>query len=380
MAMEQSELTKKRRSLKVIDCDVHVQETSFDELVGYMDPHWKNFARSASQFKQLMSISYAIVANGGVRKDSWGPNGEYPGSSVEFLKKQLLEEHGVNMAVLYPNGTFCLNSLPQDHWASAIGAALNDWLIDRWLSKDPRFKGTVSIAAADPKAAAREIDRVGGHPQMVQVGLAIHSPHRGYGDEFYDPIWEAAVRNNLVCTFHVSLPGGQNKYHATGAQKYYGEYQSLNCLTFQAQMASMVFGGVFEKFPDLKVAFVEGGFGWVPNMMYTMDTHWKALRLETPWVKRYPSEYVKEHFWFGTQPFIESVEDHNNILKLIEMVGTDRLIYTSDYPHWEFDSPTAAFNKIPSDIRRKILYENPVTYLGLTEKDLKIIENASSMS
>ncbi|MBD3107290.1 amidohydrolase [Bacillus sp. AGMB 02131] len=378
MAMEQGELTKKRKSLKVIDCDVHVQETSFDELVAYMDPHWKNFARSASQFKQVMNISYAIVANGGVRKDSWGENGEYPGSSVEFLKKQLLDEHGVNMAVLYPNGTFCLNSLPQDHWASAIGAALNDWLIDVWLSKDPRFKGTVSIAAADPEAAAREIDRVGGHPQMKQVGLAIHSPHRGYGDKFYDPIWEAAVRNNLVCTFHVSLPGGQNKYHATGAQKYYGEYQTLNCLTFQAQMASMVFGGVFEKFPELKVAFVEGGFGWVPNMMYTMDTHWKALRLETPWVKRYPSEYVKEHFWFGTQPFIESVEDHNNILKLIEMVGTDRLIFTSDYPHWEFDSPTAAFTKIPSDIRRKILFENPVNYLGLTEKDIKIIENASS--
>jgi uncharacterized protein len=380
MAMEQSELTKKRKSLKVIDCDVHVQETSFDELVQYMDPHWKNFARSASQFKQIMSISYAIVANGGVRKDSWGPNGEYPGSNVEFLKKQLFDEHGVNMAVLYPNGTFCLNSLPQDHWASAIGAALNDWLIDRWLSKDPRFKGTVSIAAADPEAAAREIDRVGGHPQMVQVGLAIHSPHRGYGDKFYDPIWEAAVRNNLVCTFHVSLPGGQNKYHATGAQKYYGEYQTLNCLTFQAQMASMVFGGVFDKFPELKVAFVEGGFGWVPNMMYTMDTHWKALRLETPWVKRYPSEYVKEHFWFGTQPFIESVEDHNNILKLIEMVGTDRMIFTSDYPHWEFDSPTAAFNKIPSDIRRKILFENPAAYLGLSDKDLKIIENAVSMS
>src|SRR5690606_1865503 len=130
--------------------------------------------------------------------------------------------------------------------------------------------GSIVVAAQDPTSAAREIDRVGQHPGMVQVAMAVHAPYRGYGEKFYDPIWEAAVRNNLVVCFHVSLPIGLFQANATGAAKHFIELQTTNSLPYQAQLVNMVFGGVFEKFPELKVVFVEGGFTWVPHVLYAM--------------------------------------------------------------------------------------------------------------
>jgi predicted TIM-barrel fold metal-dependent hydrolase len=367
MSKTQEDLAVKRESrqaLKIIDVDVHPDMRSFSELVEYMDDHWKEFAR-AGRVSRIGGQPMVVPVEGGMRMDSFPPEGGPAGSSPEFMKQQLLDEYDMEFAVLYPHSGYQISSLPQDNWASAVASACNDWLIDKWLSVDSRYKGSIMVATQDPDGAAREIDRVGKHPGMVQVGLGIHTPYRGYGDKFYDPIWEAAVRNNLVVSFHVSLGGGLYESHQTGYPKSFPESQTLNGLTYQAQMASIIFNGVFEKFPELKVVFIEGGFTWVPHMMFTMDTHWRAIRREVPWVKKSPSEYVKEHCWFGTQPIVKASPKH--LLQLIEMIGSDRLVYASDYPHWEFDSPLTALNSLPADIKEKILYKNAKTLFGIED-------------
>lgn len=350
---------------RVIDCDIHNDIASFSEILEYMSEEMKEFARMGRVTdRPKFTNSYVITCSGGMRMDSYPAPGVTPGSSRELLKKQLLDEYEMDYGILNPQGTFMFSSFPQDEWATAVASAYNDWLIDKWLSYDPRFRGTVAIAAQDPAAAAKEIDRVGSHPQMVQVGLGIHSPYRGYGDKFYDPIWEAAVRNQLVVSFHVSIPSGLYDKPPTNLPKSYIENQTLFGLTYQPQMTSLIFNGVFEKFPALKVAFVEGGFAWVPSLMFTMDMNWASLRREVPWVKRPPSEYVKEHFWFGTQPMIHASPKH--MMQLIDMIGTDRLIYCSDYPHWDFDSPMTALNKLPKEVQQKILFDNAGELFGLS--------------
>lgn len=356
----------KRQKTPVIDADVHPNPKSYDDLIPYLSDYWADFLTDAKWKGVFPGIPVmAIVANAGHRMDSVPPEGGLGCSSYEFFKEQVMDKYHYANAVLYPDSTFMLAASPQHEMATAVASAYNDWQMNTWLKKDDRLRGTVVIAPQDPEEAAKEIDRVGSHPQMIQVGLSIHSPYGGWGDKRYHPIWEAAVRNNLICTFHVSVPGGIFPPPPVRGN-YYPETQTNNGLTYQNQIPSIVFGGVFEKFPDLRMVFVEGGFAWLPSVMYTMDTHWRNLRREVPWVKRPPSEVVREHMWFGTQPLIEPErpEDEEHVLQIIEMIGTDKILFASDYPHWEFDAPHQALAKFPQDVRNKILYENAVKLYG----------------
>ncbi len=107
----------------------------------------------------------------------------------------------------------------------------------------------------------------------------------------------------------------------------------------------MVLEGVFERFPKLRVVLIEGGFVWVPSLCWRLDKHWKTLRSEVPHLKRAPSEYVREHFWFTSQP-IEEPEDPRHMLDAMDWVGWDKILFSTDYPHWDFDDPKFAFARL----------------------------------
>jgi len=89
--------------------------------------------------------------------------------------------------------------------------------------------------------------------------------------------------------------------------------------------------------------------------MWRMDQHFDRFRSEVPHLKRRPSEYVKEHFWFTTQP-IDEPDEARHLRSLIEWVGVDRLLFSSDYPHWDFDDPRFAFRTPLSETERKKIF------------------------
>jgi predicted TIM-barrel fold metal-dependent hydrolase len=127
---------------------------------------------------------------------------------------------------------------------------------------------------------------------------------------------------------------------------------------FMAQLASIIFNGVCEACPDLKFAFIEGGFTWVPHVMWKFDQQYKMLRHEVPWVKRLPSRIIREQVRFATQPLEElSAKDW---MQLIDQMGSDELVmFSTDYPHWDFDHPREALPAdLPEEIKRKIWSEN----------------------
>ena len=96
--------------------------------------------------------------------------------------------------------------------------------------------------------------------------------------------------------------------------------------------------GVFERCPDLKVVLVEAGFAWLPSLCWRMDKLWERMRDEVPHVKRPPSEYVREQVWLTTQP-MEEPEVKPHLLDTVKWIGWDRLLFATDYPHWDFDHP-----------------------------------------
>ena len=126
----------------------------------------------------------------------------------------------------------------------------------------------------------------------------------------------------------------------------------------------MVFEGVFERFPTLQVVATELGWEWAAPLAWRMDATWRVMRDEVSHLKRKPSEYFGEHFWFSTQPCAEpeNLADFTPLYEQFTGLFGDHLLFATDYPHWDMDSP---FEAIPPfvelDVKTKILGTNANT-------------------
>ena len=204
------------------------------------------------------------------------------------------------------------------------------------------------VGQDNTEAAVAEIERCAATGNYVQVNVSPRA-NEPLGRRRYWPIYEAAQAAGLPLGIHV---GGYGGHAPTGGgwPSYYNEEHHSNAHSVAAQLTSLVIEGVPERFPKLKFVFIEGGFGWVPAITWRMDKHWQRFRDEVPHVKRPPSEYVREHFWFTTQP-IEEPDNARHLRAVIEWIGVDRLLFSSDYPHWDYDD--AALRLQDAALRRR---------------------------
>ena len=133
----------------------------------------------------------------------------------------------------------------------------------------------------------------------------------------------------------------------------------------QALLASLILEGVFERLPNLKVVLVEGGLAWAAALGWRMDRQWTKLKRELPQLKRAPSEYMRTNVWFTTQP-IEEPEPRSQLAETIDWIGWDRILFATDYPHWDFDDPAHALPiRMDETQRRKVFLENAQSVYGV---------------
>jgi predicted TIM-barrel fold metal-dependent hydrolase len=128
---------------------------------------------------------------------------------------------------------------------------------------------------------------------------------------------------------------------------------------FADQLTSLVCEGVFERFPSLRIVLIEGGIAWIVPLMWRLDRAWKLLRAEAPRLTRLPSEVIREHVWLTTQPIDEPprASDFTAMLEQMDMAG--HILFATDYPHWDFDSPERALPRSVQDpIRERIMRTN----------------------
>jgi uncharacterized protein len=120
----------------------------------------------------------------------------------------------------------------------------------------------------------------------------------------------------------------------------------------------MVLEGVFERFPKLKVVVIEGGFGWLPALAWRLDRHWERAKDEVPDLARKPSDYIRDHVWITTQP-MEEPENRQQLLDVMGWIGHERILFATDYPHWDFDDPARVLPRgLAPEHKRMIEAEN----------------------
>lgn len=354
---------ERRARLTLIDCDVHHDAMEPKDLYPYLPRRYAEWIDGlglmmpTAGFTNMPNQRPDLQAQAGHRKISADP---------AFTVRAHLDTYQVDRAILTGGTVYGAAVQPEPDYAAALCRAFNDFTLDRWCSVDRRFKASISIAPQDPRKAIAEIERLAGHPDVAQIIVPGGSP-MPFGNRMYDPIWEAAADAGLPVCVHFGSEGGGIAASPTGAgyPATYLEIRAARAQVAQAHVASLLASGVFEKYPKLKFLFIEFHVWWVPGLLWQLDADWKSLRDYTPWLKRLPSEYLREHIWFGSQP-MEEAPTTDDLLRLLDWLHADKsLVFCSDFPHWDWDAPTTALpSKLPEQTRRRIFVENALDLYG----------------
>ncbi len=347
---------------RVVDTDVHHDYHDKEDLYPYL---------SQTHRERLRDYGFGggggiYANNGGVlgrRGDTLDPDDPEDkttaAKNVGNVRKLLLDGAGIDAAILTGSSINGTNGMTDLDYASALCRAFNDYSLEHWLAADPRFRLAMAINGQDPQGAAAEINRIGDDPRVVAVIVPCGAT-RPFGHRFYAPIHEACARHNLTFALHFGGEGGgiNPAPTAAGFPTYYIESRLARPAFYQVHLASLVFEGVFNRYPNLKLAMLEGAFGWVPSYVWRMDSDWKGLRYQTPWIERLPSEIVWDHVRFASQP-IDEPDTKEDLLTLVRwMRGERTLMFATDYPHWDWDDPAQSFTTFPQELRHRIFVEN----------------------
>ena len=343
--------------LCVIDCDIH-PKTSMEDLKPFMARHWWDTldtfgARPRHGFAS--GFPYPKAQPQAARRDSWPPSGGLPGSDLKFMRDQLLDFYDLDYGImnfLSPTGQGFQNS----DLSVAMAYAANEAARVRWTGPEKRLKASIVVPYEDGEESAKEITRLAGMPDYVQVQMLSRTSELA-GKKRYWPIYEAASELGLPVGVHVFGYSGWASTNS-GWASYYIEEMAEHCTSCQALLTSLIVEGVFEQFPKLKIVLIEAGFAWLPALGYRLDKLWKTLRSEVTHLKRAPSEYIRDHVYVTTQP-MEETEKPEHLLQIMEWIGWDKILFATDYPHWDFDDPRYTLPPTLSrERRRQILSEN----------------------
>lgn len=350
------------RNLGGIDCDVHPEVPNLKALLPYMSDHWRDQLVQRGMH-ELTTVAYPANSPLTVRPD-WKPASGRPAASVDVVREQLLDPFKSKAAIL--NCLYGVQLLFSEDMAAAYASAVNKWIAKEWLDKDARLRGSIIVPVQNPEMAVEEIARCAADKRFVQV-LMLVMDELPLGKRFYWPIYAAAERHNLTIGIHA----GSSYRHpvtAVGWPSYYSEDYAAQAQAFQSCLTSLICEGVFSKYPKLKVALLESGFTWLPSHLWRLSKYWRGLRMEIPWVDRSPIEIVKTNVRFSLQP-VDTPPTLDQFHKLLDHLGSDELlIYSTDYPHWQFDGTDVLPEGLSDDLARKIAVDNPkATYPRLKD-------------
>lgn len=364
-----------KTDLSMIDCDVHPYfRGGLSDLAPYLSEEWRHRTGVGEQPEWARFINggqigmpkneFYRISSGPLRLDTISPDGGVPGSDPAYVAKQLLDEYNIDRAILLGGANSGNAAFPDPDATAALASAYNDWLCENWLAVDSRYRGALLVAPQDPELAVKEVERVADRPGIAAIHVPLYNI--APGERHYYKLYEAAQHYGLPIVVHPSgtesiyVKAPSNAYVPT----YYVEWHTLHTQPAQSTLVSLIVHGVFERFPKLKYVFVESGFAWAVDVLWRLEREWKAHRVEVPWVKKHPTEYLSSNIRFTSQPFYEA-GTREQIQAVLEVIDAEHtLLFSSDYPHWDFDDPRRALKDLPKEIRPRVFAENALETFG----------------
>jgi predicted TIM-barrel fold metal-dependent hydrolase len=235
------------------------------------------------------------------------------------------EKDGVAAEIIYPTVGMLLCNHPDFDYKKACFEAYNRWLFEYCSVAPDRLFGMAQVSMRTPEDGVAELKAahaMGFKGVMMPGDPAVED----YDSKVYDPVWEAAVELGLPLSFHI-LTSRSTAIDAKPRGPRINGFLSIirGC---QDIMGTLIFGGVFDRHPNLKIVCVEADAGWVPHYMYRMDHAYKRHRywMKAPPLQRLPSEYFAEHIYVTFQ-------DDWVAFKTKDLCNVRRLMWANDFPH-----------------------------------------------
>jgi predicted TIM-barrel fold metal-dependent hydrolase len=362
-AIRPDPINPKIRTMEVIDTDFHFTPP-WDTLWRYLKEPFKGLLFHYP----LGSMDYnpePANEKPGVGQDTHGTAAT--GADVMAV----LDQFGTDVVVLNP-GYNRPQSIFNEPVIAAIAAAHNDYLIEEVFPVNDRIKANLMICHRDPQMGADEIRRVGHHRQFVGVFTSFSALYEPLGNAKYDPILDAMKEFDLVLTAHSEGFFPHFTPLWTGARTWIELFGNAPAGNAMAHLAAMIVQGMFDKYPDQKVIFQEGGYWWIPDLMLRLDDFYLGAAGDIALVERklasgerslrkMPSQYILDNVRFSTQP-ITIPKNRKHFAWLLELChAADLFCFSSDWPHqtmdpanWVVENPDC----IPEEMQTKLLSGN----------------------
>ncbi|HYW27907.1 MAG TPA: amidohydrolase family protein [Terriglobales bacterium] len=259
----------------MIDCDLALAAPPVSALRDHLEAYWRD-----------------SVTERGIR--SLEPSYELPGRAPRRPEPG----PGTTLAIVRPLAA--IEALHAEDLAAALAGGLNDWLRAEWLDRDPRLRGSITVAPQSVEAAVAEIERLASDRRFVQVLLPLRGLHP-LGRRLHWPIYDACARHALAVAVR---PGGNvgSAITPVGWPSHLAEDLAGQSQAYQSQVTSLVLEGALGAHPALRVVLVASGVTWLPSLTWRLDKNWKGVRREVPWVDRPPSEVIRRAVWLTVPP------------------------------------------------------------------------------
>jgi uncharacterized protein len=361
-------------TIRIIDIDGHVREAD-DLWERYLEPP---FRARAPKIEKVANGQLLFLLEGKRHhrrpdetpfrvKEDGSPVNEHRELATDPRERlKDMDRDGIERGVLFPSAGLYLPSVEEEPYAAALCRAYNDWLYDYCSADRRRLMGVGVIPVQDINAAVAETRRA-----VTELGFkAIFvrpNPVKGrtLDDPYYDPLYEALQELGVALMVH---EGSGAFLPTAGADRFAGQWFFTHTIShpFEQMLASLglICKGTLERHPELQVVFLESGAGWLPYWLWRMDEHYEILPFQVPWLKMKPSDYFRRQCYTSCEP------DETRLGEVITAIGADRVLFASDYPHWDAKlsgSPQAVIDRADIDApsKRKIMGENAARLLRL---------------
>jgi predicted TIM-barrel fold metal-dependent hydrolase len=334
-----------------IDADGHVVESD-GELLEFLPEPFKGR-------EDLLSFPFFPTLDGFHRQARRVADGKGRYIAKGSLKEwqEFLDEDQIAWSVLYPTAGLTFGLIRDRDWACAVAAGYNNFLHERFAKPDQRLKGMALIPLQSIPDAVKELQRAVQKLGFVGAVLPAVGLRQPFGAARYFPVYEAAQEMGALLAVHAAPTQGIG---VDGFDRLIEVRTLSHGFGQMIQMTSMIFGGVFDRFPRLNVAFAEAGCGWVPYLLERMDMEYEHRSAQAPECKSLPSEHLK-----SGRIFIHCELEERSIAHVAELLRDDILFCATDFPH----EPRAEFREniekfiaredVRAETKHNLMFENP---------------------
>lgn len=345
-----------------IDCDLHPAVPGLAVLMPYLDEMWRETVTRRG-IDELNTIAYPANSPLTARAD-WRQREGRPASTPQRVAEEALDPFDTQLAIC--NCLYGVQATFSEDLGAAMARAVNNWIAHEWLDCEPRLRASIVVPQQNSELAVEEIERCAADRRFVQVMLLV-SGELPLGRRQNWPIYAAAERHGLP----VGIYAGSTYRHANtpvGWASYLSEDYINQAGAFQTQLTSLITEGVLAKFPDLTFVLMKSGVTWLPGYLWRLTKFWKGLRSEVPWAADPPATIVRERVRLTLQPF-DGPPDPATLTRFMDHMGSDELLlFSTDYPHWQFEGADVIPQGLDPALTRKIMVDNPLrTYARLKE-------------